>query len=104
MRQRSRKPDWQVKIAKERTNILLRLAKKIHRELPERAKRYVQLAKKIGLRYNVRLTKPQKRSFCKKCNALLVPGYSSTVRLDSKTKTLTIKCLNCKNIFRTPYK
>ncbi len=104
MRQRSRKPDWQVQIAKERTDILLRTAKKVYKQFPERARRYIQLARKIGMRYNVRLGKEQKKEFCKKCNSLLVPGYSSSVRLDPKTRTVIIKCLNCKTIYRHPYK
>lgn len=104
MRVRVRQPEKRVKIAKERINILFRLAKKFHKEFPERTKRYIGLARKIGMRYNVRLDKERKKEFCKKCNSLLVPGYSATVRTDKKTKTVTIKCLNCKNIMRTPYK
>lgn len=99
-----KKPDWQREIAKERIQILLDLAKKNLEKHPNRSRRYVELARKIGLRYNIRLTKKQKRSFCKKCNTILIPGKTSTVRLDPKHKNLTIKCLNCKNIFRQSYK
>jgi ribonuclease P protein subunit RPR2 len=104
MRIKKRKPYWQVRIANDRINILFSLAKKMYRKYPDRSKRYVQLARKIGLRYNIRLRKKQKKLFCKKCNSFLVYGYSASVRLDSKNKTLIIKCLNCKNIYRSPYK
>ncbi len=58
---RGKKKLWQVKIAKERIATLLGLAKKELKKHPTRSKRYTQLARKIGLRYNVRLTKEQKK-------------------------------------------
>jgi len=104
MRRRSRKPEWQLKIARERIRILFDLASKFFPDYPERARRYIKLARKIGLRYNIRLSRKQKRKFCKKCNSLLIPGISCTIRLDAKNKTLNIKCKNCNNIIRVPYK
>ncbi len=98
------KPDWQQKIAKERIEILLNLAEKEFKKHFERSKRYVELARKLGLRYNVRLTKDQKNKFCKKCFTLLKPGMTSKVRLDEKTKTIAIKCEKCNTIYRQPYK
>ncbi len=100
---RSQKPDWQTKIAKERIQILFSLAEKEFEKHPERSKRYIELARKIGLRYNVRLSE-EKRKFCKKCNTLLKPGITSQVRLDRKTKTINITCINCRKIYRYPYK
>ena len=100
----SQKPDWQTKIAKERIQILFSLAEKEFKLHPERSKRYIELARKIGLRYNVRLSKEQKRRFCKNCNTLLKPGVSSKVRLDKSTKTVNVQCLNCNQIYHHPYK
>ncbi len=91
------------KIARERIERLFELARINLNTHPERSRRYVQLARKIGMRYNVRLRKEQKRSFCKKCNQLLIPGKTSLVRLDSKKKLKIIKCLNCGNIYKYPY-
>jgi ribonuclease P protein subunit RPR2 len=104
MRRINRKPEQYIKIAEERIEILFDLAEKEFKKNPERSKRYVQLARKIGLRYNVRLPKEIKRKFCKKCNSLLIPSVTSKIRIDSKTKSITIKCLNCKKIYRYPYK
>ncbi|MBI2084801.1 MAG: ribonuclease P [Candidatus Aenigmarchaeota archaeon] len=101
---RSQKPDWQTKIAKERIQILFSLAEKEFRRHHERSRHYVELARKIGLRYNIRLDKDKKREFCKKCNTLLKPGISSKVRLDKLTKTINVRCLNCKKVYRYPYK
>ncbi|MEM5875278.1 MAG: ribonuclease P [Candidatus Aenigmatarchaeota archaeon] len=99
-----KKPNWQRKIAKERIEILLELAEKEVKKNPERSKRYVELARIIGKRYNIRLTKEQKNKFCKKCNIILIPGFSMKTWLDSKNKTKVVKCLFCKNLYRIPYK
>lgn len=104
MRIRKKHPTKQMKIAKERIERLLDLAKSEFKTHPERSKNYIELARKIGKRYNVRLTKEQKRSFCKKCNQLLIPSETSTVDVDSKKKLIIIKCLNCGNIYRHPFK
>lgn len=99
-----RKPDWQQKIARERISILFDLAKKEFKKYPERSRRYVQLARKIGLRYNIRLPKEMKRKFCKNCNTLLIPGITEQVRIDSKNKVVVRRCLKCGKIYRYPYK
>jgi len=100
---RGRKPEWQRRIAKERIRILFELAEKEFKAHPERSRRYIQLARKIGLRYNVRLSKELKRKFCKNCNSLLIPGFSSRVRIKSKEKIVEVECLNCGKIYRYPY-
>lgn len=100
---RFQKPNWQTKIAKERIQILFSLAEKEFKKHPDRSRRYVELARKISLRYNVRLSK-LKRKFCKNCNMLLKPGITSQVRLDKSTRTIKTICLNCKKIYRHPYK
>ena len=99
---RSQKPDWQKKIAQERIDILFGLAGKDFRKNPQRSRRYVQLARKIGLRYNIRFSKEEKSRFCKSCNTLLLPSMSQ-VRLDKKTHTRIVKCLHCGSIQRYPY-
>lgn len=99
-----RKPEWQENIAKERIAILFDLAEKEFKKYPERSNRYVQLARKIGLRYNIRLSKELKRKFCKSCNTLLIPGLTEKVRMDSKNKTVVRRCLKCGKVYRYPYK
>lgn len=98
---KKRKKEWQ-KIARERIKILFELAEKEIRKNPERSRRYVELARKIALRYNVRLKK-LKRKFCKECNTLLIPGLTCKVRLNSKLRAVEVKCLNCEKIYRYPY-
>jgi ribonuclease P protein subunit RPR2 len=98
VRIKARKPEWQQRIARERIQILFELAEKELRKHPERSRRYVELARKIGLRYNIRLPKELKRKFCKNCNTLLKPGLTCSVRIQNKM--ISIKCMNCNKIYR----
>ncbi len=101
MRPRSRgKPEYQIKIAKERIVILLDEAKNAAKDEPQLARRYCALAKKIGMRYNVRLGKLKKR-FCKYCYSYFTSGNS---RRRLKSGVITIKCFSCGKIMRMPYK
>jgi ribonuclease P protein subunit RPR2 len=91
------------KIAQERIKRLFELAWQNFKKKPYLARRYVKLARLIGLRYNVRLSKELKRSFCKKCNSLLVPGITAKVRL-CRGKIILITCLFCGKVKRYPYR
>ena len=96
-----KKPEWQVKIAKERIVILFDEAAKAVKEDPELAKRYMKLAKRIGMRYNVRLEK-MRWKFCKYCYNFFLPGKTCTQRL--KNGKINIKCLSCNKVIRYPYR
>jgi len=100
-RTRGKKPEYQTKIARERIGILFGFAEKELKEHPKRSKRYVELARKIGMRYNIRLGKEQKRKFCKNCNSVLKSGVTSQQRTE-KGK-LIIKCTKCNKIYRYPF-
>ncbi len=99
--------DWRRKkarkIAWERIQILFQLALEEGRKGNlERARRYVEHMRNLSQKYKVRLPKEIKMYFCKKCNSILIPGKTSQVRL--KKKKIVIKCLNCGNYKRYPYK
>ena len=101
-RKRSKKPEWQLKIARERIEILFKLARRELDKHPERSRRYIELARKIGMRYNIRLPKEKKRSFCKKCNTLLIIGKTAE-ELDRKLPNIrSLKCLKCGEIKKIP--
>ncbi len=92
------------KIAEERIKILFDLAgKEAKKGNFERVRRYVGLTRKIGMKAQYTLPKELKRKFCKKCNMLLVPGKTCSVRTDEGKKTLNIKCFYCNNITRYKY-
>jgi len=96
---RGSKPEWQTKIAKERIAILFNEAQKMGKENKKLANRYVELARKIGMRYNVRLPSELKKHVCKGCKAYLAP---STAKYSTKNKILRIKCNACSRINRYP--
>ena len=88
-------------IAEERIEYLFRIAQDSFSEDPERSKRYVSLARKIGMRHRVSIPAGLKRSFCKKCGSFLVPGKNSRIRL--KDGCIIISCLECGGIKRYPF-
>ncbi len=102
-RDRRKKPDFLTRIARERISILFRLAKENAKTHPERSKRYIGLARKIGARYLIRFPSKTKLSFCKGCNSPLIPGYNLSVRLVPRHKMLEYRC-ECGEIKRISYK
>ncbi|WP_456482453.1 ribonuclease P protein component 4 [Methanopyrus sp.] len=92
------------KIALERTERLLKLARTVYHEDPDRARRYVELARRIAMKARVRLPKHLKRSFCKRCNTPLIPGVTARVRLrQNRMPHVSVTCLECGYIYRYPY-
>ena len=62
----------------------------------KRAKRYVELARKIATRNRVRIPQELKKSFCKKCGAFLKQGVNSKIRV---TKSyLSVTCGECGSV------
>jgi len=88
-------------IAEERIEILFKLAEenaKTGRE--DLAKRYIEIARRIGTRCNVRLKKEYKLKICRKCGALLIPGRNCRVRAIKNCVVYT--CLECNAVKRFP--
>jgi len=83
-------------IARERIDILLAQAESVFGNNPELSKRYVELARRIGMKAGVRLTREQKSRICKRCGSFLVPGVNCRVRTRSEFGTIVlITCLEC---------
>ncbi len=101
-RRYSKKPEKQQRLAKERIDILFEQAKKVFEKEPELADRYVELARKIAMKYKVKIPSRLKRQFCKHCYKFLIPGNNCRVRL--YRGKLVYYCHNCKNFFRMPYR
>ncbi len=66
-----------------------------------RADRYVELARRLGMRYNVGIPRPLRRRFCKGCHGYLLPGRTSTVRVHRGR--VIVHCLRCGDIHRIPH-
>ncbi len=88
------------KIAKERIEFLLKKADEIKYEDYELSKRYIELIRKIALKYRIRLRK-RKYRFCKRC---LYPYRSDKIRVRINKGVVRITCLNCGYVKRIPIK
>lgn len=91
------------RVALERMTTLFRLAEsEALQRHADRARRYVELARRLGMRYNVRVPAPFKRSFCRKCLSFLLPSVSARIRVGDGRVVIT--CTACGAVRRFPYR
>ncbi|MDY6770483.1 MAG: ribonuclease P protein component 4 [Candidatus Nanohaloarchaea archaeon] len=90
-------------IARERIDILFEQASEVYDEHPDRAERYVELARKIAMKYTLSLPRKYRMRFCSDCGAYLVPGNNARVRLDEDNRQKVITCEECGEKMRFPY-
>ncbi|MCX9083480.1 MAG: ribonuclease P [Candidatus Methanoperedens sp.] len=98
---RKKQKDWSKDMAFERIIRLFELAHKEFKDHPERSDRYVQLARRIGMRYRVRMPQDFKRQICKFCHSYLVQGATARTRLQGTHISTT--CTSCGKQMRLPY-
>ncbi|MEX2701663.1 MAG: ribonuclease P protein component 4 [Candidatus Baldrarchaeota archaeon] len=92
-------------IARQRIELLFEMADKIYRQHPDLAQRYIDLARKIGMRCRVKIPRRLKRRICKHCKSFLIPGVNCRVRLrTNRFPHLVVTCLKCGRQMRYPYK
>jgi ribonuclease P protein subunit RPR2 len=89
------------RIASERIMILFFEAKEMYSFDPKLSDRYVELARRIGMKYKVRLSSNLKRQFCSKCHSFMMPGKNCKIRAHEGKMVYT--CHVCKHISRFPY-
>jgi ribonuclease P protein subunit RPR2 len=90
-------------IARERIEILFNHAQSAFPSNRTLANRYVELARRVGMKAGVRLTREQKLRICKGCGGFLVPGVNCRVRTRSEYgTTVLITCLDCGTKKRYP--
>lgn len=90
-------------IARERLAILLEMAEQ--RALSGEmglADRYAQLARRIGMRYNIPMPRGFNLRFCRRCMCYLVPGKNARFR--TSAGRLSRQCLGCGSVYRMPLK
>ncbi len=91
---RGRRTGAMVRIAGERIADLFALAEReASRDHPELADRYVGLARRIGMRYNVRLLREYRELYCRGCHRFWVEGRTVRTRLRQGRRVRT--CLAC---------
>ena len=84
----------------ERIKILFKRADLEFKKHPERSHRYVQLARKISMRYNIRIPMSLKRKVCKKCYRYLVPGLNCRVSVNKTKPDTIVTCIECGNVMK----
>ena len=80
-------------IAKERIEQLFKEASKN----PERADRYVELARKIAMKVNLTMPRTLKKRFCKHCYKYFQKG---NYKVRTRNKMIVYSCNNCKKHMR----
>ena len=93
----------QKKIAKNRINKLFIMAE--HCALSGKLKladRYVEIARKISMKYLIPIPKQYKRSFCKHCYSYFLPDVTCRFRIHHGK--LVVYCLKCEKYTRIPLK
>ena len=91
------------KIAKQRIDTLYRIAQETVHTEPERAKRYIQLMRRIAQRTRTHLPLDVRRGICRNCDTVLIQGYNSHTRLKQKREPhIAVTCQNCGNVTRLP--
>ncbi|MFI5449691.1 MAG: ribonuclease P protein component 4 [Candidatus Bathyarchaeia archaeon] len=90
-------------IARERIDILIQLAKQRFVDDPLLSKKYLEIARLIGMKAGVRLPKKDKMFICKRCRTLLIPGANCRVRIrPEQGATILVTCLACGKKKRYP--
>lgn len=87
-------------IAEERIRRLFELASKRIPGEKQLADRYVELARKIGMKYQVSIPSDLKKQFCEECGSYLEPGYNCRVRVNSKKRNINYYCEECGHVNR----
>ena len=87
--------------AAELVGLLMESAVNVSHSNLELAKAQAALARKVKLRFNVRLGEHLRRLTCRGCKGLLVPGVNARVRLGHGKQTiLRITCSDCGRVNR----
>lgn len=89
------------KLVKKHIDSLFPLVKKNRFTNSAIADRYIFLIRRIAMKTNHKLDSEIKRSYCKHCKELFIPGKNSRVRVHKKR--VIYYCFNCKKYTRIPY-
>lgn len=93
-----RKPSSHTSTANEHIDGLFLQADEIFSKDSELANKYVDMARKIAMKFKVKLKSEYKRKFCKHCYSYLRPGVNCRVRTQSGKVVYT--CFSCKKFSR----
>jgi ribonuclease P protein subunit RPR2 len=102
MKQAYNKKSGQIReIARERIIELFEQAELRFKKQPFLSDRYVEIARKISMKYKIRIPSELKKRFCKHCHKYIVPSVNCRVRLTGKK--VVYYCMACRHFMRFPY-
>ena len=87
-------------IAIKRMEILFNNALSNAKNNPGLAQKQAEIAKKISLKFKIKMPFEVSSSFCKNCKKFIAPGIASKIRLGSKPKSIRITCSYCNHTYR----
>ncbi|MGH9909222.1 MAG: ribonuclease P protein component 4 [Nitrososphaerales archaeon] len=88
-------------LALQRIEILVQNALETAKSDPKLAQKRALLAKKISMKFRVRLPYQIRQLFCKKCKEFIIPGKTARVRVGrTNVKAVRITCLKCGHVYR----
>lgn len=91
----------QKKIAIERIEILFREAEDSFKKNPNLSNRYVQIARNIAMKVNLKIPRTLKKKYCSHCYSYLKTGINARIR--TRNKMLIIYCFKCKKYTKLPF-
>jgi ribonuclease P protein subunit RPR2 len=87
-------------IALRRIEILFNNALSNAKNNPGLAQRQAEIAKKISMKFKIKMPFEISSSFCKKCKKFIAPGIASKIRIGSKPKSIRVTCSYCNHTYR----
>ena len=104
MKKRShyKKPEKIQKIGIARIIFLFNESRKAFENDSRLSDKYVRIARRISMKYKIKLPSDLKKKFCKNCHRFLVPGTNSRVRIHKHR--IIYYCISCKHYMRHPIK
>ena len=86
-------------IAKDRIDLII--ANALHEHDEYLAANQASQARKIAMRFRIRLPYRIRQLYCKKCKAFIVPGRTARVRVGrARSRAIRITCLKCGGTYR----
>jgi ribonuclease P protein subunit RPR2 len=91
----------QKRIGVERVQILLSNAMHYASIDPEISRKQLEVARRILLKFNLRVPYPDKLFYCRKCRSPLLIGIDSNVRIVNSPKLhIRVSCRKCGNVYK----
>ena len=96
--------DISKRIARNRIQILLRNIGRVFLKDRRLAQRYIDIVRKLSMKYRVRIPIEYKMRICRHCKSYLWPGVNCRVRIrkDNNLK-ITVTCFECNRQMRLIY-